>query len=351
MKTSGVLLALLMIIVTTEAGAYGKLKRKIEDFPKNVKTLEDEVPGKPSSNKRTMDAGVSLGWSGSFGHSDLEMSKRFYPDAAFPCVPNPCQNGGRCIAPNNYQFQCICPSSFKGEFCIQANGPEVIARWTNNKYYSANILQKSNHQTTVIFTDGDKLTYSNGDVSAVLPDQAPSAVKVAHHVVAKYKGSKKYHIGFVIAESADGYDVQFDDGDDDIYSLSQLRILSNQDSPHKLGARVFARYTNGKYYRGFVDSVTSSTVHIDYDDGSTTELKMSDPSAVILDELPCYTNVDPGQRVIAHYPGRTRYYSATVKSKISRGSNACYQKDVYDVVFDDGDKTRDDFNQIRLIPS
>ena len=118
-----------------------------------------------------------------------------------------------------------------------------------------------------------------------------------------------------------------------------------------VGARVFARYTNGKYYRGFVDSVTSSTVHIEYDDGSTIELKMSDPSAVILEELPCYTNVDPGQRVIAHWPGKSRYYSATVKSKMSRGSNACYQEDAYNVVFDDGDKITEDFNQIRLIPS
>ena len=116
---------------------------------------------------------------------------------------------------------------------VAASGSPVIARWSNNKYYSANVLHKSNHQTTVIFTDGDKLTYSNGDVSAVLPNQAPSKANVALHVVAKYKGSKKYHTGFVIAESADGYDVQFDDGDEDIFSLSQLRILSNQDSPHK----------------------------------------------------------------------------------------------------------------------
>ena len=119
-------------------------------------------------------------------------------------------------------------------FSVAASGSRVIARWSNNKYYSANVLHKSNHQTTVIFTDGDKLTYSKGDVSAVLPDEAPSSeVNVGQHVVATYKGSKKYHIGFVIAKSADGYDVQFDDGDEDIYSSSQLRILSNQDSPHK----------------------------------------------------------------------------------------------------------------------
>ena len=113
---------------------------------------------------------------------------------------------------------------------------------------------------------------------------------------------------------------------------------------------MFARYTNGKYYRGFVESVTSNTVHIKYDDGSSITLKKSDPSAVILDKLPCYTVVEPGQRVIAYWPGQTRYYPAKVKSKISRGSNACYQEEVYDVVFDDGAKRRENFNEIRLIP-
>jgi len=210
----------------------------------------------------------------------------------------------------------------------EANGPAVIARWTNNKYYSGNILYKSNHQTNVILTDGDKRTYSNGDVSAVFPDKAPNDVKLAQHVVAKWKWSKKYHIGFVTAETSDGYVVTFDDGDTSTYFSSQLRILPNQDSPHKEGARVFARYTNGKYYRGFVESVTSSTVYIRYDDGSSITLPIRDPSAVILDELPCYTDVHPGQRVIAYWPGRTRYYPAKVKSIISRGSNACYQKDV-----------------------
>ena len=117
------------------------------------------------------------------------------------------------------------------------------------------------------------------------------------------------------------------------------------------GARVFARYTNGKYYRGFVESVTSSTVYIRYDDGSSITLPIRDHSAVILDELPCYTDVHAGQRVIAYWPGRTRYYPAKVKSIISRGSDTCYQKDVYNVVFDDGDKRREDFNHIRLIPS
>ena len=114
---------------------------------------------------------------------------------------------------------------------------------------------------------------------------------------------------------------------------------------------MFARYTDGKYYRGFVQHITSSTVIIRYDDGSSIESKISDPAAVILDKLPCYTDVHSIQRVIAYWPGKSRYYPAQVKDKMSTGSNACYQKGVYDVMFDDGDRRTEDFNQIRLIPS
>ena len=73
-------------------------------------------------------------------------------------------------------------------------------------------------------------------------------------------------------------------------------------------------------------------------------------SAVILDKLPCYTDVKRGQRVIAYWPGQTRYHSGKVKAKISRVSNACYQEKVYDVEFDDGDQRRESFKEIRLIP-
>ena len=53
------------------------------------------VPGKPSSNKRTMDAGVSLGRSGSFGHSNLEMSKRIFVDEACKLYLFSCTKPGK----------------------------------------------------------------------------------------------------------------------------------------------------------------------------------------------------------------------------------------------------------------
>lgn len=113
---------------------------------------------------------------------------------------------------------------------------------------------------------------------------------------------------------------------------------------------MFARWTNGLYYRGFVTSATQTTVTISYDDGDTITLQKNDRLAVILDSLPCYDSINPGQRVIGFWPGKTRYYPGVVRSKKDTGSVECFQKGVYDVLFDDGDQRLEDFYQIRLIP-
>ena len=116
-----------------------------------------------------------------------------------------------------------------------------------------------------------------------------------------------------------------------------------------MGARVFARWKNGLYYRGFVQSANSTAVFIRYDDGDSITLEKTDRAAVILDRLSCYSEVNPGQRVIGYWPGRNRYYPGVVVDKKYTSSTECYQKAVYDVLFDDGDRRLQDFNQIRII--
>lgn len=89
---------------------------------------------------------------------------------------------------------------------------------------------------------------------------------------------------------------------------------------------------------------------IRYDDGDTITLHKVDRTAVILDRLPCYADVTAGQRVIGYWPGRTWYYPGVVTFKGNTGSANCYQKAVYHVRFDDGDRRVQDFHQIRVIP-
>ena len=118
-----------------------------------------------------------------------------------------------------------------------------------------------------------------------------------------------------------------------------------------MGARVFARWPrDGLYYRGFVQSANSTAVFIRYDDGDSITLEKTDRVAVILDKLSCYSEVNPGQRVIAGYwPGGIRYYPGVVVDKKYTGSAECYQKAVYDVLFDNGNRQLQDFHQIRII--
>ena len=117
-----------------------------------------------------------------------------------------------------------------------------------------------------------------------------------------------------------------------------------------MGARVFGRASDGRYRRGFVTSANSTAVFIKYDDGDTISLNKNDEEAVILDKLPCYGDVQAGERVIGFWPGRTAYYSGDVAYKRNLCSTSCYRKAAYQMMFDDGEARIQDFHQIRLIP-
>ena len=107
-----------------------------------------------------------------------------------------------------------------------------------------------------------------------------------------------------------------------------------------VGARVFARWTNGLFYRGFVTKATDSQVFINYDDGGTIWLNKNDKNSVILDKLPQPKSVLPDQRVISYWPGRVRFYPGTVKSRDSTG---------YFVEYDDGGERNNKIYDIRTI--
>ncbi|KAL9984342.1 hypothetical protein ACROYT_G006626 [Oculina patagonica] len=194
----------------------------------------------------------------------------------------------------------------------------IIARWTNNLYYTGKVSSIGNGLIHVLFDDGDRITHSNTDISAVIPDKVP-------------------------------YHVTFDDNDEDYYTANQLRIFLDHLSAHAVGTRVFALWTNGLYYRGFVTSATSTTIFINYDDGDTITLHKNDAAAVILDKLPCCSDVQADQRVIGFWPGRVSYYPGDVTYKRNFCSTRCYQKAVYHVLFNDTDQRIQDFHQIRLI--
>ena len=110
----------------------------------------------------------------------------------------------------------------------------VIARWTNNLYYAGKVGAIENELVNVLFDDGDKITHSIRDSSAVILDKEPNEVQIGQHVLATWKGGQKYYIGYVShKDSNNRLKVTFDDNDEDFYLAEQLRIFPDQYSVHE----------------------------------------------------------------------------------------------------------------------
>ena len=128
---------------------------------------------------------------------------------------------------------------------------------------------------------------------------------------------------------------------------------------------MFARWTDGNYYRGFVVSPPEPTyslnigfipginhnlvvkmVSILYDDEDTIKLPIHDSAAVILDALPPKTDFAPTKRVIAFWPDRKEYFPGEIKYKVFYN-----WRTLYHVKFDDGGERDEEFYQMRIIPA
>ena len=111
----------------------------------------------------------------------------------------------------------------------------IIARWTNNLYYPGKVSATGNGLIHVLFDDGDRITHTVRDISAVIPDQQPSQVKLGQHVVATWKGGHKYYIGYVsqIVFGFWRFKVTFDDNDEDYYQAHQLRKFPDPRTAHE----------------------------------------------------------------------------------------------------------------------
>ena len=108
---------------------------------------------------------------------------------------------------------------------------------------------------------------------------------------------------------------------------------------------MYARWTNGLYYRGVIDSDTADTVHIKFDDGDQITHKRNDLKAVVLDKTPPKDVVVQGTVVIAFWPNRAQYYPGVVaKVDYSR-------QDSYYILYDDGGKGWARLDQLRIFPN
>jgi len=113
-----------------------------------------------------------------------------------------------------------------------------------------------------------------------------------------------------------------------------------------VGCVVWGRWTNNCFYHGKVTECSHGEVHITFDDGDKVSHYLSDISAVLVDVVPNPANISVGSRIIAAFPGQSRFYPGRV-SKIDPTN--FYAPRFY-VNYDDGDQGWVNFDQVRLLP-
>ena len=112
-------------------------------------------------------------------------------------------------------------------------GEHVLARWTNNLYYTGKVSSTEGGNIHVIFDGGNEITHKVQDVTAVIKNSPILHVRIGQHVLAKWHGGVKYYIGYVTAEVPnEQYTVTFDDNDEASYLAAQLTEFPAQYSPH-----------------------------------------------------------------------------------------------------------------------
>ena len=102
---------------------------------------------------------------------------------------------------------------------------------------------------------------------------------------------------------------------------------------------MFARWTNGLYYKGAIESETSDSFRIRFDDGDNITHSKTDSKAAVLDRTPPRRDVSVGTEVIAWWPNRVRYYPGHV-DKIEEGR--------YFIKYNGGDEGWAQLDQIRI---
>ena len=108
-------------------------------------------------------------------------------------------------------------------------------------YYPGVVDSIQGERVNVVFEDGDRISHSILDSSAVIPDKTPAfEVHMGQHVLAlvpaaSRRGSAKYFIGYVTSDKrADGgFAVTLDNNNEGYYPAWQLRLFPEQDSAYE----------------------------------------------------------------------------------------------------------------------
>ncbi len=111
-------------------------------------------------------------------------------------------------------------------------------------------------------------------MGAMAGAQAKLALGTA--VWAEWSGGGWYH-GKVKGDCSGGYQILFDDGDQSCCTLEQIALdVPPATAALKVGVRVLAKWSDGKYYAGKISGIKGSSFSISYDDGDSGTVSASD---------------------------------------------------------------------------
>ncbi len=101
-------------------------------------------------------------------------------------------------------------------------GDVVFAEWTTNGWYHGKITKTCAVGFHILFDDGDQKCCTPAQiVKDIVP--TPDKVKVGTKVLAQWSNGR-FCPGSVTAISAGNYSIHFDDGDNGIVKIEQIRV-------------------------------------------------------------------------------------------------------------------------------
>ncbi len=101
-------------------------------------------------------------------------------------------------------------------------GDAVFAEWVTNGWYHGKIAKTCDAGWHIAFDDGDQKCCS---LTQIVKDAVPAAnkVKVGKKVLAQWSNGR-YYPGRVTAIAGGSYTIKFDDGDQGAVTLNQIRL-------------------------------------------------------------------------------------------------------------------------------
>ena len=109
----------------------------------------------------------------------------------------------------------------------------------------------------------------------------------------------------------------------------------------QVGIQTWAKKESGEFCLGKVISIKDEMVEVKFDEDKTVSYRMSDTGHLVPDIIPCAEDITLGTKVIAQWLSRHKLYPGVVSG--IRGG------DSYEILFDDGDISREKAFQIRLV--